>query len=89
MPVPKRKRSRARRDSRFADKGIDVKAFTLCPNCQTPLMTHAACTHCGHYKGVKVMLTKLDRAVKRSKIRETRAERQKSMQQAENTSAEQ
>jgi large subunit ribosomal protein L32 len=89
MPVPKRKRSRARRDSRFADKGIDVKAFTLCPNCQTPLVTHAACTNCGHYKGVKVMVTKLDRAVKRSKVRETRAARQKATPESADASAEQ
>jgi large subunit ribosomal protein L32 len=83
MPVPKRKRSRARRDSRFADKGIDVKAFTLCPNCQTPLITHAACTNCGHYKGVKVMVTKLERAVKRDKLRATRAARQKTTESAD------
>ena len=87
MPVPKRKRSRARRDSRFANKGLEVKAFTLCPNCQDPLMTHAACMNCGHYKGVKVMVTKLDRAVKRGQTREIRAAREKSTQQAQTSDA--
>lgn len=81
MPVPKRKRSRARRDSRFANKGIEVKAYTLCPNCENPLMTHQACPNCGHYKGVKVMTTKLDRAVKRGQTRELRASRQKNTEQ--------
>ena len=87
MPVPKRKRSRARRDSRFANKGIQVKAFTICANCQEPLMTHAACMNCGHYKGVKVMTTKLDRAVKRGQTREMRAARQKTAQQEQKTDA--
>lgn len=80
MPVPKRKRSRARRDKRFANKGLEIKAFTMCGNCQEPIMTHQACQHCGHYKGVKVMETKLDRAVKRGKVREARAARQQAAQ---------
>lgn len=87
MPVPKRKRSRARRDSRFANKGIAIKAFTLCTNCQDPIMTHAACMACGHYKGVKVMVTKLDRAVKRGQSREIRAARQKAAQPEQNSDA--
>ena len=66
MPVPKRKRSRSRRDKRFANKGIKPKSFTECANCKEPLATHAACRACGFYKGVKVLATKLDRAVKRA-----------------------
>ncbi len=72
MPVPKRKRSRARKKSRFANKGISVKAITLCKNCQEPLMPHAACNKCGHYKGVKVLETKADRAIKRHETRKTK-----------------
>lgn len=80
MPVPKRKRSRARRDKRFANKGLEIKAFAMCANCEEPIMPHQACPHCGHYKGVKVMETKLDRAVKRGKVREARAARQQATQ---------
>jgi len=65
MPVPKRKRSRARRDSRFANKGIKVKAITGCPNCTAALVPHVACQNCGFYKGVKVLVTKADRKLKR------------------------
>lgn len=65
MPVPKRKRSRSRRDKRFANKGMKVKAMTECKNCQSPLATHQVCSACGFYKGVKIMATKADRAVKR------------------------
>lgn len=65
MPVPKRKRSRARRDSRFANKGIKVKAIAGCANCKDPITPHAACQNCGFYKGVKVLVTKAERKAKR------------------------
>lgn len=65
MPVPKRKRSRARRDSRFANKGLKVKSFTYCSQCQEPTMPHQACKQCGFYKGEKVLNTKVERVVKR------------------------
>lgn len=81
MPVPKRKRSRARRDSRFANKGLEAKSFTACQNCQAPLMTHQVCAHCGFYKGVKVLKTKLDRSVKRAQERQKRAPQEKSAEQ--------
>lgn len=72
MPVPKRKQSRSRRDSRSANKGLKPKAFTLCANCQTAIMTHQACDTCGFYKGVKVFETKMDRALKRGQARQAK-----------------
>lgn len=66
MPVPKRKRSRARRDSRFANKGLKVQAFSACLQCQEPVAPHQACKHCGYYKGKKVLTnTKGERSLKR------------------------
>lgn len=70
MPVPKRKRSRARRDKRFANKGLKVKTITACANCQEPLLMHQVCKGCGHYKGRKVISTKADRAVKRAQTKQ-------------------
>lgn len=72
MPVPKRKRSRARRDSRFANKGMKAKSITACLQCQAPIMTHQACGTCGFYKGVKVLATKVDRTIKRVQIRQAK-----------------
>lgn len=83
MGVPKRKRSRARRDSRHANKGLKVKAIAACKNCQAPLATHAACMNCGFYKGVKVMATKMDRALKRGKAKQAQAARAKARGQDE------
>lgn len=65
MPVPKRKRSRSRRDKRFANKGLEEKAFTKCAECNTPILPHQACRECGFYKGSKVFQAKTDRAEKR------------------------
>ena len=66
MPVPKRKRSRARRDKRFANKGIKITAVAYCAQCQHALVPHQACYSCGYYKGVKVLTTKADRVEKRT-----------------------
>lgn len=71
MPVPKRKRSRARRDKRFANKGIKATAFQLCSNCNNPLVAHQACAECGFYKGIKVLRTKAER----SHVREGKAKK--------------
>lgn len=67
MPVPKRKRSRARRDSRFANKGLAIKPFFSCPTCDEPSLSHQVCSGCGHYKGRKIMATKKDRTAQRAK----------------------
>lgn len=72
MPVPKRKRSRARRDSRFANKGIKAKALTECKNCKASQPPHQVCKSCGHYKGVKVLFTKAERVLKRHEVREAK-----------------
>jgi len=70
MPVPKRKLSRSRRDSRSACKFIRPKSFTHCTNCKEPIANHAACLSCGFYKGVKVLPTKNERTVKRIEFRQ-------------------
>ena len=75
MPVPKRKRSRARRDSRHAHKAVEVKSFGKCKNCQETVLPHQACKHCGHYKGAKVLTTKVERTLKRAETRKTQQTR--------------
>jgi large subunit ribosomal protein L32 len=69
MPVPKRKRSRSRRDKRFANKGMVMHTITACASCQRPLLPHSACSTCGFYKGAKVINTKIDRKVNRLNTR--------------------
>ncbi len=69
MTVPKRKRSRARRDKRFANKALAVRMFTTCGNCTEILMPHQVCKACGHYKGRKIVETKTERESKRTGLR--------------------
>lgn len=83
MPVPKRKRSHARKSKRNANKGFATKAFTQCPNCKEVLSPHQACKKCGHYKGVKVLVTKEERSLTRGRARKVKADRQKAMQAAQ------
>ncbi len=85
MPVPKRKRSRARRDSRFANKGIIAKVLASCPNCQAINEPHQVCNYCGHYKGVKIMVTKLERMIKRGQTRKVQHEKAQARQKTEPT----
>ncbi len=73
MPVPKRKRSRARRDSRFANKGIKPKAISGCLTCQAPIEPHTVCKECGYYKGRKILKTKTDRMYSRGQVRQAKS----------------
>ena len=82
MPVPKRKRSRARKSKRLANKQFPVKSFTACPNCKETILPHQACRHCGYYKGAKVLITRSERSLTRGKARKAKAERQKKQQEA-------
>ena len=77
MAVPKRKRSRARRDKRFANKGIKTLTMAECQNCKSPIEPHAVCPVCGHYKGVKVVVTKMERSMKRDDARKAKAQLEK------------
>lgn len=85
MPVPKRKRSRARRDSRFANKGLKVQAFSSCSQCKEPLASHQACKHCGYYKGRKVLKTKTERSMKRAEQMQKKQSKNASEQAAQDS----
>ncbi len=50
MAVPKRKKSRTKRDTRRATHSITATAFNLCEKCGAPKEAHRVCRHCGWYK---------------------------------------
>ncbi len=75
MPVPKRKRSKSRRDKRFANKGIKARAFGSCKNCNEIVQSHAICQGCGFYRGRKVITTKAERAGRRGEERKLRQQK--------------
>ena len=75
MAVPKRKQSKARKGWRNTHKVEHVMAITHCANCNGPLRTHQTCATCGFYKGIKVLTTKAERAVKRGQALKTKEAR--------------
>lgn len=59
MAVPKRKTSKAKRDSRRASAQVLTKATTVeCPQCHETKLPHRVCPSCGHYKNREVMSVK-------------------------------
>lgn len=57
MAVPKKKKSRMRRNRRRAEnmKITNVRAMALCPACGAPMVPHRACGNCGKYRGRQVI----------------------------------
>ena len=55
MPVPKRKTSKSKRDSRRAQHTLSVETASICPQCKSPKLPHRACPTCGTYKGREVI----------------------------------
>jgi large subunit ribosomal protein L32 len=55
MPNPKRRHSKARRDSRRTHDALDRPATSTCPDCGEVKIPHRACPECGHYRGRQVI----------------------------------
>lgn len=87
MAVPKRKHSKARSRSRCTHKVEHITSITHCLNCNSPLKTHQACAGCGFYKGIKVLTTKAERAVKRGQALQVKQARANAAQQNESVQA--
>jgi large subunit ribosomal protein L32 len=54
MAVPKKKTSKARRDKRRAQHGIDAPRVNVCPTCHQPKRPHRVCPTCHTYKGREI-----------------------------------
>lgn len=58
MPTPKRKTSKAKRDSRRANHDkLTVKSISSCSRCGAAKMPHRVCPECGWYKDRQVVVT--------------------------------
>ena len=58
MPVPKQKKSKAKRDSRRAqhDK-MAAPSIAKCSRCGAAKEPHRVCPECGYYKNRQVLIT--------------------------------
>ena len=54
MAVPKKKTSKARRDKRRAQHGIESPRVNVCPTCHQPKRPHRVCPTCKTYKGREI-----------------------------------
>ncbi|MCL4554109.1 MAG: 50S ribosomal protein L32 [Actinobacteria bacterium] len=57
MPVPKRKKGRAKTASRRATHIISGPSIAMCPQCHQAKLPHRVCASCGYYKGKEVIDT--------------------------------
>ena len=56
MAVPKRKTSKARRDSRRANNfKLETPNLVECPKCHELKLPHVVCKKCGYYDGEDVL----------------------------------
>ena len=55
MPVPKRKTSKSKRNKRRAHDALTTPAMSTCPECGEATLRHRACSHCGSYRGRRVI----------------------------------
>lgn len=57
MAVPKKKKSKAKRDTRRSHDAITLIHGTTCPQCHEPVMPHRVCPECGTYRGRTLLKT--------------------------------
>lgn len=58
MAVPKRKKSKSKRDMRRSqNEKLILPNLSICPQCQQPKLPHRVCPNCGTYKGKVVIET--------------------------------
>ncbi|MEE2645288.1 MAG: 50S ribosomal protein L32 [Myxococcota bacterium] len=55
MAVPKRRKSKSKRDSRRATHKISATPFSTCGSCGAPKQSHRVCTACGVYRERSVL----------------------------------
>lgn len=55
MPVPKQKMAKSRTRRRRAHDALSRPAAASCSKCGEPKMPHRVCSHCGFYRGRKVL----------------------------------
>ena len=58
MAVPKRKVSKARRNSRTVTWTATAPTLVECPHCKAQIKAHTVCGACGYYNGKEVIAVK-------------------------------
>ena len=62
MAVPKRKTSKARRDTRRAGNcNFSTPEISQCPQCHKVKLSHRVCKNCGYYDGRQAIVIQDDK----------------------------
>ncbi|MFC1862954.1 50S ribosomal protein L32 [Thermodesulfobacteriota bacterium] len=57
MAVPKKKKSRSKRDMRRSHDHVKLSNVSHCPQCHEPVLPHHVCLGCGTYRGKTIIKT--------------------------------
>ncbi len=57
MAVPKKKKSRSKRDMRRSHDKVKTRGLATCPQCHEPVLPHHVCLECGTYNGKTIIKT--------------------------------
>ena len=83
MAVPKRRKTKSRRNNRRSHISLKGPKLTICQKCGKPVLGHTVCDNCGTYKKQEVIdvmkkLTKKEKKAKKKEIEGKDQEEQKS-----------
>ncbi|MFI3167196.1 MAG: 50S ribosomal protein L32 [Bacillota bacterium] len=59
MAVPKRKISKQRGNTRFANWKATAPTISECPHCHEMKLSHRVCKQCGYYDGKQIVVQKV------------------------------
>ena len=57
MAVPKKKKSKSKRNMGRSHDNVRMPNITTCPHCHEPVLPHRVCPECGMYRGRTIMKT--------------------------------
>ncbi len=57
MAVPKKRKSKARRDTRRSHDHVTLTGVTRCPQCHEAVLPHHVCPECGTYRSKTILKT--------------------------------
>lgn len=55
MPVPKKRTSKSKKNSRRSHHRVTAPGMSVCPNCSAIKYPHSVCESCGHYRGKQMI----------------------------------
>ena len=73
MAVPKRKTSKAKRDSRRTHDKLKLVNVVECPRCHSKKVSHRVCPNCGYYDNKEIIVLE-EKGKKKEKTEEVKTE---------------